>query len=172
MSMKARTSLPGSSGARRARSASSSRLTFSSWSTFPQVNDRRTIPAWTEPGSRRTAPASPRTAAGPCHRCCPPWRSSRQPGTEPSDARSHRTGRQSGHVLRSANGSFSNSHCPSSEGTFLSLPKTSSVQLMPHIGTHEALHRVGCVVVCQAGDWSGATSGTGSGWSGRAFAMP
>jgi hypothetical protein len=31
----------------------------------------------------------------------------------------------------------------------LSLPKTSSMQFMPHTGTHEALHRVGHVVVCE-----------------------
>ena len=31
-----------------------------------------TSPAWTAPGPRRTAPASPRAAAGPGHRCCPP----------------------------------------------------------------------------------------------------
>ena len=35
-------------------------------------------------GSRRTAPASRRAAAGPCHRCCPHPRSSREPGSEPS----------------------------------------------------------------------------------------
>jgi len=35
-------------------------------------------------GSRRTAPASRRAAAGPCHRCCPHPRSSQQPGSEPS----------------------------------------------------------------------------------------
>ena len=29
----------------------------------------------------------------------------------------------------------------------LPLPKTSYVQLMPHVGTHEALHRAGRVVV-------------------------
>ncbi len=38
-------SLPGSSGARQARSASSSRLTFSSCSTFPQVKARRNEPS-------------------------------------------------------------------------------------------------------------------------------
>src|ERR1035437_1458350 len=34
-------------------------------------------------------------------------------------------------------------------GLAVSLPKISSAQLMPHGGTHEALHRVGRVVVCQ-----------------------
>ena len=45
ISMNATVSLPGSSGARRARSASSSRLTFSSCSTFPQVKERRNDPS-------------------------------------------------------------------------------------------------------------------------------
>jgi pimeloyl-ACP methyl ester carboxylesterase len=31
----------------------------------------------------------------------------------------------------------------------LSLPKTPSMQLMPHVDTHEVLHRVGRVVVCE-----------------------
>ena len=31
----------------------------------------------------------------------------------------------------------------------LSLPKTPSMQLMPHVDTHEVLHRVGSVVVCE-----------------------
>src|SRR5207245_314459 len=35
------------------------------------------------------------------------------------------------------------------EGPTLPLPKTSSVQLMPRVGTHEALHRAGRVVVYQ-----------------------
>ena len=38
-------SLPGSSGPRPARSSSGSRLTFSSWSTFFQVNDHRNDPS-------------------------------------------------------------------------------------------------------------------------------
>ena len=45
MSRNATVSLPGSSGARPARPASSSRLTFSSCSTFPQVNARRNDPS-------------------------------------------------------------------------------------------------------------------------------
>jgi hypothetical protein len=43
--MNATVSLPGSSGARQASRASSSRPTCSSWSTFPQVNDRRNDPS-------------------------------------------------------------------------------------------------------------------------------
>jgi hypothetical protein len=42
--MKASWPAQGSSGARRASSASSNRLTFSSWRTFPQVNERRNDP--------------------------------------------------------------------------------------------------------------------------------
>jgi hypothetical protein len=55
----------------------------------------------------------------------------------------------------------------------LSLPKTSSVQLMPRVGTHEApppsrsRRRMSRLAI-----WPGLTRGTGSGWSGRALAMP
>src|SRR6266851_2184736 len=45
MSMNASWPAPGSSGARPASPASSSRCTFSSWRTFPQVNDRRNDPS-------------------------------------------------------------------------------------------------------------------------------
>jgi hypothetical protein len=58
--MKASTSEPGSSGVQRASSASSSRLTFSSWRTFPQVKARRNDPsvdgARTPPNSLFIAP--------------------------------------------------------------------------------------------------------------------
>jgi hypothetical protein len=58
--MNATTSLPGSSGLRRASSASISRLTFSSCSTLPQVNDRRNEPsvdgARTPPNTAGIAP--------------------------------------------------------------------------------------------------------------------
>ena len=40
-----------------------------------------------------------------------------------------------------------NSHFWRCVGEVEPLPKTSSVQLMPHVGTHEALHRAGRVVV-------------------------
>src|SRR6266487_1973186 len=56
-------------------------------------------PAWTVPGSRRTAPASPRAAASPGRRCCPPHRSSRPRCQAPSPGRSPRTGVRSGHAL-------------------------------------------------------------------------
>ena len=45
MSTNARVSAPGSSGARRASSASSSRFTFPSCATLPQVNERRNDPS-------------------------------------------------------------------------------------------------------------------------------
>jgi hypothetical protein len=65
MSTKATASLPGSSGARRASSASNSRLTFSSCSTLPQVNERRNDPsvdgARTPPNSDRIAPCRSRS---------------------------------------------------------------------------------------------------------------
>jgi hypothetical protein len=65
MSRKASTSLPGSSGARRASPASTSRLSFSSWSTFPQVNDRRNDPsvdgARIPPNSEGIAPCRSRS---------------------------------------------------------------------------------------------------------------
>ena len=58
--MNTSTSLPGSSGARRASSPSTARLTLPSWSTFPQVNDRGNDPsvdgARTPPNSAPTAP--------------------------------------------------------------------------------------------------------------------
>src|SRR6266567_2660160 len=58
-----------------------------------------TTPAWTAPAPRQTAPASPRAAAGPGHRCCPPRRSSRPQCRAPSPGRSPRTGVRSGHAL-------------------------------------------------------------------------
>jgi hypothetical protein len=58
--MKARAPDPGSSGVRRASSASTSRLTFSSCSTFPQVKARKNDPsvdgARTPPDSTGIAP--------------------------------------------------------------------------------------------------------------------
>jgi hypothetical protein len=163
--MKARTSLPGSSGARRARSASSSRFTFPSCSTFPQVNERRNDPsvdgARTPPNSAGLAPCRSRSRSSMLS-APPAIPATRQP---PSPPRSPRTGRRaararrpgrpgppagpgpspgpgrpatpdSGHrTLRgsspgcatialarcpfsSERGSVSNSHRPSSEGTF------------------------------------------------------
>ena len=50
----------------------------------PQVNAAGTTPASTVRAYRRTAPASRRGAASPCHRCCPRRRSSRPPGTRSS----------------------------------------------------------------------------------------
>ena len=55
----------------------------------------------------------------------------------------------------------------------LSLPKTSSMQFMPHAGTHEALHRVGRVVVCEGwrfGQEPPAARAVGG--AGGAFARP
>ena len=43
--MNATTSLPGSSGVRRASSASSTRLTFSACRAFPQLNERKNDPS-------------------------------------------------------------------------------------------------------------------------------
>ena len=58
-------SAPGSSGARLASSASSARLTFSSWRTFPQVKERRNEPsvdgARIPPNSSSIAPCRSRS---------------------------------------------------------------------------------------------------------------
>ena len=63
--MNTSTSLPGSSGARRASSPSTARLTLPSWSTFPQVNDRGNDPsvdgARTPPNSTGIAPCRSRS---------------------------------------------------------------------------------------------------------------
>jgi hypothetical protein len=63
MSMKASRPAPGSSGARRARSASSNRLSFSTCRTLPQVKERRNDPS--VDGARIPANTSP---IAPCRR--------------------------------------------------------------------------------------------------------
>jgi hypothetical protein len=63
------------------------------------------------------------------------------------------------------------SHRASRSGS-LPLPKTSSMQLMPHAGTHEVPHRVGRVVECEGWRFGQEPRVVGSGWRGRALAMP
>jgi hypothetical protein len=74
MSTNASTPAPGSSGVCRASSASRSRLTLPSWSTLPQVNDRRNGP--TVDGAR--SPANTMLIA--------PWRSTSRSSIESAPA--------------------------------------------------------------------------------------
>ena len=163
MSRNATVSLPGSSGARR-RPASSSRLTFSSCSTFPQVNARRNDPsvdgarippisAGSAPcrsrpmSSMLSAPAIIPAARQGTFRCA--FTPHRRPTRTCSAARSCKPARWASAITDQAmrhemrvikgcldlrqvtqqsrvrgvlsareRGSFSNSHRPSSEGTF------------------------------------------------------
>lgn len=83
ISTKASTSLPGSSGAQRASSPRTSRPTLPSWSTFPQVNDRRNDPsvdgARTPPNSMPIAPC--RSRPRPSMLSAPPIIPATIPGT-------------------------------------------------------------------------------------------
>ena len=101
MSTNASASAPGSSGARRASSASSTRCTFSSCSTFPQVNDAQERPQ----RGRRPDPAEQRR-----HRAVPQQVhvvDAVRPGDHPGHQAGHlqlrrspRTGGRSAHAPR------------------------------------------------------------------------
>ena len=91
--MNASTSAPGSNGASRASSVSSSRAAASSWRTFPQVNERKNEPsvdgARTPPNRSAMAPCRSRCRVGCQQAGQPPSRTRRAPLSAPGSPAIH-----------------------------------------------------------------------------------